>query len=167
MDIRTRRALLLSLLAERFHYSGHYERAELPALALVVASGGIKNMTPHDPNVPLSPTGSCWTGETRPGYLKGNGCSMGDLVSYLDVIDNHQVLNQTHVTVRYDFELHFDYGATSFLVNGWTTPVRPDPNADWPSIYGALPQQLGLKLTPTKADLPILVVDHIDLPTKN
>lgn len=166
LDNRTKQALLLSILTSRFQYSGHYERAESPVLALVVANGGVKHMTPHTAGF-TSPSGSCWSGESRPGYRKAEGCRMADLVANLDVVDDRQVLNQTGLTGRYDFELHFDSLATSFLVNGWTTPVTHDPNAEWPSIYEALQEQLGLKLKPTKAELPVLVVDHLEFPTEN
>ncbi len=167
LDRQTKQALLLSILTSRFHYSGHYERAESPVLALVVANGGVKHMTPHIPGTkPTSPR-SCWSGKSRPGYIKAEGCRMADLVANLDVIDDRQVLNQTDLTDRYDFELRFDNTATSFLVNGWTTPVTHDPNAEWPSIYEALQEQLGLKLKPTKAELPVLVVDHLEFPTEN
>ncbi len=92
---------------------------------------------------------------------------MADLATELNVVDDRQVLDQTNLTEVYDFDLHFDNNATSFLVNGWTTPVLQEPNAEWPSLYVALPKQLGLKLKPTKALLPMLVIDHLDLPTDN
>lgn len=167
LDNQTKQALLLSILRSRFHYSGHYERAESPVLALVVANGGVKHMTPHIPGSTPTSSRACWSGKTRPGFIKAEGCSMADLAAFLDVVDDRQVFDQTDLTELYDFELHFDNNASSFLVNGWTSPVTPNPNAEWPSIYEAFPEQLGLKLKPAKAQLPVLVIDYLDPPTDN
>jgi uncharacterized protein (TIGR03435 family) len=36
-----------------------------------------------------------------------------------------------------------------------------------PSLFTALPEQLGLKLTPTRAPLDALVIDHVEHPMEN
>ena len=167
LDTETKQAMLLALLRSRFQYASHYERAESPALALVVVNGGAKHLTPHASGSKPNTSRSCWSGLSRPGFMKAEGCSMDELTAQLDVVDNRSVINQTGLTALYDFDLHFDNNATSFLVNGWTTPVVHDPAAEWPSLYEALPRQLGLKLKPVKAALPILVIDHLEPASDN
>ena len=44
-------------------------------------------------------------------------------------------------------------------------PLSTEPEA--PSLTGALNDQLGLKLKPGKASLPILIVDHVQRPSEN
>ena len=44
-------------------------------------------------------------------------------------------------------------------VNG----TDPDPNG--PSIFTALPEQLGLKLEATKSAVEVLVIDYIEQPS--
>jgi uncharacterized protein (TIGR03435 family) len=36
-----------------------------------------------------------------------------------------------------------------------------------PDIFKALQQQLGLKLTPGRAPLDVIVIDHVERPTAN
>jgi uncharacterized protein (TIGR03435 family) len=75
------------------------------------------------------------------------------------------ILDRTGLKDRYDFELK------------WTTRppgAPPDPNAppaasalDDVSIFTALEDQLGLKLEPQRAPLPVLVVDSAERPEPN
>jgi uncharacterized protein (TIGR03435 family) len=54
-------------------------------------------------------------------------------------------------------------------LNGVATDLpeaAPDPTAS-PSIFSALEKQLGLKLTPGKAPLDVIIVEHAEKPTAN
>jgi uncharacterized protein (TIGR03435 family) len=44
--------------------------------------------------------------------------------------------------------------------------IEPNPDAA-PLIFTALPEQLGLKLEPSRAEGQILVIDHVERPTEN
>jgi uncharacterized protein (TIGR03435 family) len=163
--INDQKAMELSILTSRFHFVSHYETAEIPVFALVVAKGGIKMSTQPPPDA-HAPDGFCWRAG-HPGYLKSDGCTMSDLAKALNIVDDHQVLDRTGLAGHYYFELDFDHDATSSLINGYRFAVRQTDNATWPSLYQALPDQLGLKLKPIKAPMPILVIDHIEPPTEN
>jgi uncharacterized protein (TIGR03435 family) len=45
--------------------------------------------------------------------------------------------------------------------------AEASPPDDAPEILTALQEQLGLKLQPEKATVPVLVIDHIERPTPN
>jgi uncharacterized protein (TIGR03435 family) len=45
-----------------------------------------------------------------------------------------------------------------------TSPTGPD---EPPSIFAALPEQLGLKLESSRAPVEVLVIDHIERPSDN
>jgi uncharacterized protein (TIGR03435 family) len=71
------------------------------------------------------------------------------------------VVNKTGLAGLYDYTLDW-------------TPDRPGaPNldapveADAPSLFTALQEQLGLKLVPTKGAVEVIVIDHIELPSEN
>jgi len=162
-----RRAMVLSILSTRFHFAFHYEDAELPVLDLVVAKGGTIHMTPYVVEDTPHPHPECLWAESRPDYRRAEGCGMKDLANTLNQIDGFEVIDQTGLSGRYSFDLHFDDTATSSWVNGHRFAATNKENAEWPSLYSALPGQLGLKLTKGKAALPVLVIDSINPPTEN
>jgi uncharacterized protein (TIGR03435 family) len=52
------------------------------------------------------------------------------------------------------------------VFGGGAPDLAPAPNAP-PSVFAALPAQLGLKLESSKADREVLVIDRLERPTEN
>ena len=55
---------------------------------------------------------------------------------------------------------------------GEATPMSmfvtfPQSDADVPSVFTAIQEQLGMKLKPAKAPFEVLVIDHIERPSAN
>ncbi len=67
------------------------------------------------------------------------------------------VIDKTGLTGKYDFELQ------------WTARegAETGPKANWPSLFTAVREQLGLKLEQGKGPVPFLVVDHAEMPSGN
>jgi uncharacterized protein (TIGR03435 family) len=136
---------LQSVLADRFQLRVHKGAKEMPAYGLVVAKGGPK-LTPSTKNKGYS---------TGPGQLTCSSTSMDNLASILSTMENRIVLDQTKLTGDYAFTLK------------WAPDDITNPNTDLPGLFTAIQEQLGLKLIPTKAPVPTLIIDHVEAPSSN
>ena len=67
------------------------------------------------------------------------------------------MVDRTALPGRFDFELHFAPNNAG---------VAAEPSTD-PDFFTAVRQELGLRLESGRADVPVLVIDHIEPPTKN
>jgi uncharacterized protein (TIGR03435 family) len=185
--------MLQTLLEERFKVKVHKEAKSSPVYILTVAGGGPKlqpakggsciEVDLNNPQPPAPPK----PGEPRPNYCgmgraKGNGSvtfadwygvSMADFAGRM--LSNEvdlPVVDRTGLTARFD--VHIEYVPNRQItgpatLNGAPTDLpeaAADPTAG-PSIFSALEGQLGLKLTPGKAPLDIIIVDHAEKPTEN
>jgi uncharacterized protein (TIGR03435 family) len=76
-----------------------------------------------------------------------------------------RVVDKTGLDGTYDFTLEF----AGRYQSGAYPPPLPDGQIDTvPTLFGALQQQLGLKLELKKAKIDALIVDHADrIPTEN
>lgn len=154
-----RRDMMQSLLADRFQLKFHHETRQMPVLALRVAKSGSKLHAPrpeHDlqAGVPVSRINFFSS-----GHWEGHSALMSNLARSLAAepeIAGHPVVDKTGLTGRYDFTLR------------WTPEaITPDPTAQWPSLFTAINEQLGLKLTPEKQPIDIIVVDSAEVPSEN
>jgi uncharacterized protein (TIGR03435 family) len=87
------------------------------------------------------------------------------MLSRLDL--GREVVDKTGLTGKYDFTLRCaPTEAMRPVINGQMRPISEE-DAELPSIFTALQEQLGLKLEPTKGQIEGLVVDHIERPSEN
>jgi uncharacterized protein (TIGR03435 family) len=70
-------------------------------------------------------------------------------------------VNKTGLTGYYRVNMTFDVIALR------RAQTAPDDPARAPSVFTALPEQLGLKLEPQKEAQPVLVIDHVEHPTED
>jgi bla regulator protein BlaR1 len=148
------RALLQSLLAERFHLQFHREMKDTQVYALVVAKSGhkLKEHTSDEQG------GLRMRGGSNGIELTSTGSPISLLVSQ---ISNHNgvdriVVDRTGLTGNYDYKLTWAAGLAA---------ARNDSDAL--TIFTALQEQLGLRLEPQPAPIELLVVDHIERPSEN
>jgi uncharacterized protein (TIGR03435 family) len=149
-------AMLRRLLAERFRLTVRRETRELPVYALTVVKGGPKlkpsSAPEKDGGTPLVPAHAGGS-EAETGHLIFKNESMSEFawaLSRTEATGERVVADQTGLRGIYDFELKW---------------VRE--GAEGPSIFDALPEQLGLKLEPKKAPVELVVVEHVERPTEN
>ena len=166
--------MLRSLLADRFHVKAHVEPREMPVyhLALARTDGrlgpGLRRSaadcaavlaemkaggTPSLVKAGCFIFGSGPPGATNRGRMEGRGLHIQHLTSgpLADFADR-PVIDRTGLTGYYDIDLE------------WT----PDPGAATPdvppSLFTALQEQLGLKLEPGRAQVDVLVIEHVERP---
>jgi uncharacterized protein (TIGR03435 family) len=163
--------MLQALLENRCHLKVRREAREMPVLNLTQATTGTRltksNAADCDPTLPchevvlsISPAGA---------RLRGQQATTAQLVFTLANIMGRPVLDQTALTQAFDLDLQVNLGSLDGIAGfgglGASTIQTTDSQA--PSILTALPQQLGLKLTPGKGPIEVLVIDHVDRPTEN
>jgi uncharacterized protein (TIGR03435 family) len=147
--VNARSLMLQSLLADRFQLKLHRETRVLPIYALVVAKSGIK-FKPAKPNEGDDLSG--WG-----GHLEATAITMDAFADYLTgfrEIADRVVQNRTRLTATYDFNLD------------WSRD-RGDggsQDSEFPGLYTALEEQLGLKLEPLKASTEVVVVESASEP---
>jgi uncharacterized protein (TIGR03435 family) len=144
------RAVLQSLLADRFQLKQHGETKPSPVYLLRVAKGEPKlKVTPNPSDV----SGGLMLGR---GFLAGNQTGIPFLAQALSQIVGRPILDRTGLSGKYDFELK------------WTPDQSSAADAvDQPNIFTALQEQLGLMLVLSRAPVTVIVVDHIETPSAN
>jgi uncharacterized protein (TIGR03435 family) len=145
-----RRAMLLPILAERFHLKSHIESKTLPVYDLVLLKGGPRfqpspNQSSDDQNTTVHNTS-----------LKASNMPISIFCKTLSHQTQRTVIDKTGLTGLYEFELK------------WSRDDATDLPADAPPIFfTAVQEQLGLKLQPAKGPVETLVVDHVEMPSEN
>ena len=161
--------MLRSLLEDRFRLSAHRETRDLPIYALVLARadgrlGPRLRQTTSDycaklreaagkPGATPAPTGSPVCG-MRPGgsgnEITAGAVPMNELARLLNVVAARTVVDRTGLNGVWDFDLQ------------WSPPNAPNADPDRPSIFTALPEQLGLRLDATTGPVEVLVIDRLE-----
>ncbi|HWZ79954.1 MAG TPA: M56 family metallopeptidase [Candidatus Sulfotelmatobacter sp.] len=155
------RAMLKSLLADRFKLVAHSEAQTVDAYDLVADESGAK----------LQPVGE----QPRmmhlgPGELTSSGAPVELLAAQLSARLGLPVVDKTGLKGNYAFNLHWtpDKKQDEALEQSGE-PVAPEPPAEsnGPSLLTALQEQLGLKLEPQTEPVQMLVIDHVEAPAEN
>jgi uncharacterized protein (TIGR03435 family) len=168
------RPMARPMLASRFKLAVHEDTRTLPVYALVVASGRpkMKEATPDD-TYPNGIKGADGVG--RPGVmgmhretlpsgariseLTGQGVTMDRLAKTLSQPEvGRMIVDKTGLTGKYDLKL------------AWTPETlstdAPSDSAN-PTLFTAVQEQLGLKLQPEKDPVPVIVIEHVEMPSEN
>jgi uncharacterized protein (TIGR03435 family) len=150
------RQMLQSLLTERFQLVLHRETRQLPIYTLTVARNGPK----------IHPVDSA-QGRTSSdaGRLEAKGITIQKLADLLARMAGTPVVDATGLKGAFDFVLEWSPDETLRM------PAAPGDGrggGGGPSIFTALEEQLGLKLSGGKGPVEVLAVDHIErVPTGN
>jgi uncharacterized protein (TIGR03435 family) len=152
------KAMLQTLIADRFKLSLHREKKELPVFAILVGKNGPR-LKVGDPagqrSMGPAPGGLAFTNTTIE--------DLADLLSGLPTI-SRPVFDKTGLTGRFDFALRLTANAGDAGVEEAKVAVAQAE----PSVFGDALDALGLKLDGQKASIDMLVVDRAEkIPTED
>jgi uncharacterized protein (TIGR03435 family) len=161
--------MLQMLLEDRFHLKIHRETRELPVYALTVAKGGAKlqpakaeSCVPVDLNHANDAAPNfCGRMTGKPSGLHitddAYGMTMADIAGkFLSNRLDRPVIDKTGLAGIFD--AHLEFARDAALSAG---------SDEGPSIFTAVQEQLGLKLSPDKGPVEVLVIDHVERPSEN
>jgi uncharacterized protein (TIGR03435 family) len=103
--------------------------------------------------------------------MNWHGLSMADLARNINLNVDRPVIDKTGLTGLFDFHLEYVPNRFRFsgpvLLNGAARPDIPDSSddANGPSIYTALKEQLGLKLSPANGKVEVVIIDNVEKPS--
>jgi bla regulator protein blaR1 len=140
--------MLQPVLIELFHLTVHWADRQAPAYLMQAANHGLKLEA-------AAKTDRCGEVYLRETTLKADCLTLDDFAEAVQhMFKDHPVFNRTGVNkdARYRFNLEFNLG---------------DDPAAGPSIFAALPDQLGLILKTGKAPVHMFFIDHATRPEAN
>jgi uncharacterized protein (TIGR03435 family) len=179
-----KRAMLQSLLADRFHLTLRRETRTLPVYELAMSDGGLRISPAKEADCITTkeirwdvidleaPLFVCdgWrrralsqSPETRPRpqwprvhRIEAGRASMAALIDYISPDLDRPVVDRTGFTERFNFVLDFA-----------ASPDMDRIATSGPTIFAALQEQLGLQLMPADLPIEVLVIERIAPPPGN
>jgi uncharacterized protein (TIGR03435 family) len=167
------RAMMRTLLADRFKLAAHHELREVPVYELVMARSdrapgrqlhrvdidcAARRQSKGSPESTGRPCGGFR--QISPGHYEGGAVPMQLVADLLEGVVQRNVVDRTNLTGVFDVELRF---APEQLRS--PDPANPLSADLAPSIFTAVREQLGLRLSPTRAKVDVLIIDRAERPT--
>jgi uncharacterized protein (TIGR03435 family) len=168
------RAMLTPILLDRFHIKFHTETRVLPVYDLVIAKSGSKLVQTSKGDAKAEDTTKFR--ELGPGSVSVHGTSQGSELTAHDVqisaLADHLSSNLRRVIVdktglqgRYDIWLQWTSETASASMDKSTDTGSTTDSA--PTLFTALPEQLGLRLQGAKEPVEVMVIDHVEMPAED
>lgn len=145
--------MLQSLLRDRFKLRFHLEPRPTAVYELTVAKNGHK-LTPADPSRCANPSGTCGFNGS-PTQIDGDSVSTAQLATRLSRSMGIMVIDKTGLSGSFDILLQ--WAVDDAFAGAGASASR--------TIFGAIEDQLGLKLESARAPVDVLVVDSAERPS--
>jgi uncharacterized protein (TIGR03435 family) len=173
-DLSHVRPMVQSLLDDRFKLKIHRESKELPIYSLTLARSGSKlgaglvesaagACGPVNAEAPPL-AAACGTVSPGPGRIWGQRGRISQLADRLSTILGRTVVDKTGLTGVYDIQLTYTPDPS---MSPQLPPGLPASDVPGPSLFTAMQEQLGLKLTAGKGPVDVIVVDSAEKPDGN
>jgi uncharacterized protein (TIGR03435 family) len=165
-----RLAMIQPLLADRFKLKARIEVRNALVYRLVIAKNGpkLKLWKPGEASKLnfQAEDDSKTKLFMQPGLLMAEADTMMSLASALQWEMHRTVLDQTGLKGKYDFTLKWMSDEPRDPDQPTDSQIPP-PDPNYPPIFTAIKEQLGLKLESGEGALEFLVIDHIERPSQN
>jgi uncharacterized protein (TIGR03435 family) len=167
------RAMLQSMLADRFRLAVHRETKVVPIYELTVGRSGPKfkpseatvlaDIRQKHPDAVMLNGGAIVANGPNPGQQRLFGVTLTGLSSFLSNMAGRPIHDKTGLTGKYDitYELEVPPPARE----GAGMAVSPDFFSS--QIFSIVQDQLGLRLRAAKGSVESLVIDHVERPSEN
>ncbi|HXE07625.1 MAG TPA: TIGR03435 family protein [Acidobacteriaceae bacterium] len=151
--------MLRALLVDRFALKFHRQDKQMEIYELTVGKDGPKLAPAAKPDDPPQIVGVVFPDRIQ---VPARSVTMDDFVAMLQraTLDRPTV-NRTGLTGKYDFDLKFAQDESQY---GGEVPKAAE-NSQSPSLFTAVREQLGLKLTATRGTVSTMVVDSVQEPS--
>jgi bla regulator protein blaR1 len=163
-DYKQLRLMLQSLLADRFQLVMRRDTKEMPTYALVLDKNGPK----FKESAAESQSGMM---RIRRGVVVNQGVGISQLAEELSNFLGRAVVDKTGLAGKYDVKLEWQPDENQIaMFQNMGVPEgfgAPAPDANGPSLFAALQEQLGLKLESQKGPVEIFVIEHVERPSEN
>ncbi len=161
--------MLQNLLAERFHLQFHYEKKEMRAYTLSMATKAAGDNGPvHLKEHPQATGGDVFLDQYTDRLVHSRWtahCASMDVLAWkMSLILDRPVVNQTGFEGCYNFVLTFTRDLPDGTRDGDVVDGEPVDTLG-PNLREALEKQLGLKLEAGHGPVQVLVVDSAEQPT--
>lgn len=171
-NVEQLRIMVRKLLTDRYKLAFHHDKREMSAYVLTVGKDGHK----------LKPT---QLQSTLPGFFATPGTggltlhminsTTGNFAGFLQMLVlDRPVVDKTGVQGRFDYQCTFTPDDSQFGGHPPPMPAQGNNNGSTdtatpaaPSLYDAVQQELGLKLSAEKTAVDIIAIDHVEKPTAN
>jgi len=167
--------MLRALLADRFKFVAHEDTRDLPIYALTIAKADGRLGSGLRPSTTECATGGRAGTATAPpqapdcglfigpAKVTGRRIALSQLAGGLAGIAQRTVIDRTGLSGRFDFDL--TYTPDQISPEGAKVVAAGLADANGPSLFTAIQEQLGLKLEAARGPVKILVVDRVEHPT--
>lgn len=179
--------MIRNVLAERFQLKTHIESRKMPVYRLASSrdrKGLYPQMVPssidcdaaraeQDRWIASGHTGAppVYFCGTRVSLDPGNGeatmsfgaVSLADFASRLTTTLGRVVIDETGISGRFDITLRISPES----LRGYSPPPGRVSPSNFPSILGAVQEQLGLRMETDRRSVDVLVIDHAERPSDN
>jgi uncharacterized protein (TIGR03435 family) len=171
------RAMMRTLLTERFGLVAHFEAQEVPLFALTLVKPGKHGpaIRPHAEGPPcdvavgpevfpnICDVRALEQTADRRNRAGSRNITMDLIAASLSGLGQlgRPVVDRTGIEGRVDYTLEWTPDQPA------TPAAGPAPELRETSFFDALREQLGMKLEPTRGPLQVLVIDKVDRPSEN